>query len=150
MATQNTIYSNNPDREKMEEIVKKTVDILLHVRSVFPFDFFPDDIIIDKNKITIIHRLFFFTGQSHSIPIPEVGDIVVESGPLFASLSVYHKRLPNAPVTVRYLSKRNAKNVQELIQGLVLAQTQEIDTSHLEAEELVYKAKKSGRVVLSI
>lgn len=142
--------SAGTEQQKMQSLVKKTADLLLHVSTVFPFDLFPDDVTVDKNKITLTHRIFFWTGQVHSIPIEEVGDVIVESGPFFATLKVFHRRLPYVPVIVRYLSKRNARRIQELVQGLVLAEEDMVDVSKIEKRELISAARQTGRVAFTL
>lgn len=131
---------------KLDDVVKKSEDILLKVTSVFPFDFFPDDIIVDKNKVSIIHRIFFSTQLIRSIPIEGIGDVIVQSGPLFASLTMINMRFIHEPMTVQYLRKHDAIRVQQVVQGLVLAQQQQVDFTGVQEDTLLNKAETSGTV----
>src|SRR5579883_2089098 len=73
---------------KFEKLVHKTDRILLKVKAVFPFEFFPDSLVIDENKVNIIHRIFFWTSEIQSIPISHIQDVEVDTSILFATLKI--------------------------------------------------------------
>src|SRR5258708_7965897 len=71
-----------------EKLIKKSDRVLLKIKSVFPFEFFPDSIVIDESKVSIIHRIFFWTAAIQSIPIQHVQDVEVDTSILFATLKI--------------------------------------------------------------
>ena len=57
-------------------------EILLRLKSVFPFDFFPNEIIIHRSKIDIVYRQFFWDEQVVSLPIDQVKGVSVRRSPI--------------------------------------------------------------------
>lgn len=41
---------------KLDRLAEKSGEVLFETRSVFPFDLFPDSVIVDINKVTIMKR----------------------------------------------------------------------------------------------
>ena len=134
--------------KKLEKVAKMSGEVLLRVSAVFPFDLFPDEIVVDKNKISVIHRMFFSSEEIRSIPIDGIADVIVDSGPLFAAVRIVNTRFTHEPLVVQYLKKEDARKVQEVIQGLVLAQQKEIDLSRINRRELISGALTSGAIAV--
>ncbi len=59
-----TIKANPNDikqqTNKLDVLEKNSERVLLRIHTVFPFVLFPDTVVIDENKISIIRMLFFF------------------------------------------------------------------------------------------
>ena len=90
----------------------------LKIRTVFPFVLFPDDLIVDDDKVTIIRRTFFASEEIHTIPIKDVMDVIVAHNLFFATL--YIKRaFQNDLYELEYLKKEEALRARQLIQELV-------------------------------
>src|SRR3990167_2175790 len=82
--------------------------ILFKASTVFPFTFFRDTIIIDKTKITIIERLFFYNADIRSYAIEDIINVDIGIGILFSTLKC-ETRYDNKKVFVlRYLKKKDA------------------------------------------
>ncbi len=96
---------------------KKSMKTKLRIKTVFPFIFFPDDLIIDEAKVTIIKRYFFACQEIHTIPIKDIVDVIVASSLFFATL--YIKRaFQNDLYQFNYLNKQDAMRARQLIQEL--------------------------------
>src|SRR5205823_426895 len=50
----------NTHSTKFRGLVDRSSSVLFRAKGVFPFEFFPDSIIIDSHKVNIIHNMFFF------------------------------------------------------------------------------------------
>ena len=75
------------EKDKLDKLVLKSRRVLLEIKAVFPFDFFPDKIKIDENKVDIISSNFFFDKHIASILIEHINTVTLSSGVLFASIS---------------------------------------------------------------
>src|SRR3989344_5279795 len=64
---------------KFEDLVENTTTPLLRIKTAIPLDPFPNEIIIDINKVNIILRYFFSSKHIHSIYIKDISDIIVET-----------------------------------------------------------------------
>ncbi|HEX7042812.1 MAG TPA: hypothetical protein VF189_06175 [Patescibacteria group bacterium] len=123
--------------EKMmtfSELKHKSSCILFKARSAFPFDIFPNDIIVDSEKVNVILRLFFGSQQIHSIPIKNISDLSVEHSIFFATLHILPGRVfENQVVSIDKLKRSDAIKARNIIQGLVIA-----DRENVEIENLIH------------
>ena len=135
------------DIDKFESLLERSTKILLKTSSVFPFDFFPDEITIDEFKVNIIFHEFWLSGDIHSIQIDMIKDIEVESEPIFAELKIVPDGYPGHPLAVRFLKKKDAMKARRIIQGLMVARKQGIDPSQLD-EHMIEKIERLGKTNL--
>ncbi|MDQ5950954.1 MAG: hypothetical protein QG639_231, partial [Patescibacteria group bacterium] len=92
-----------------------------------------DTVIIDENKVNIINRDFFSNYHLRSILIEDISDVSVDTGILFASLTIVDSSNYRFPITAKidFLSKKNALEARKLIQGLILAKSKNIGLSEM-------------------
>lgn len=130
--------------EKFETLVEKSAKTLLKIHTVFPFDFFPDTIIVDENKVNIIHREFFFSQDIQSILIHHVKDVVVETSLFFATLKILPDGYNENWVNIPYLKKNDGIRVRRIIAGLLVGFKEGLDMSKVETSNLVGKIEAMG------
>ena len=76
------------DASDLRKVVQKSSQVLASARTVFPMTPFPHSIIIDRSKVTIIKRDFFWTARVISIQIEDILNVESGVGPFFGSLTV--------------------------------------------------------------
>lgn len=128
---------NNPpltptEKETIEHLKTKCQCILFRAKTVFPFDFFPDDLIIDTEKVSVIIRDFFIAEQIFSIPIKHITHLSVEHGAFLAKLQILPGRIfQNQVLSIGHLKKKDAIKARNIIQGLVIADKENVTIDHL-------------------
>jgi hypothetical protein len=133
------------EREKeLDAIVnlKKTVsqshEVLAKATSTFPFSFFPDTIIVDRTKVTIVKNDFFFSSSTISIRIEDVLNVSIGLGPIFGTLTISSRVMNSTDhFTIEHFRRADAIHLKHLIQGYMIAQHNNISTAHLSREELI-------------
>ena len=128
--------ANGEDARKLRAVVRESHTILAKAHSVFPFQLFPDRLNIDRHKFTIVHRQFFGIEQTVSVPIENIKNIEADFGPFFGSVTVTSDLYINNTQTVHFLWRRDAKMIQKLVQGAVVAQREEIDLNKIDVKQL--------------
>lgn len=142
-----TFSQQNKNREKSSHPSQESKNrALLTLSTVFPLDLFPDEIIIEDDKINIISREFFATEQIYSIPLEEIGDIFVSTVPYLATLTIIDNRYKETPVKIKYLWQDQAKQARKLVLGLILGKKQQIDFSQMTSEEIKKKTSELGEI----
>ncbi|MCA9339127.1 hypothetical protein KC939_02165, partial [Candidatus Saccharibacteria bacterium] len=76
---------------KLKSLRKSSEDKLITVDAVFPFDLFPDRITIDRAKVTVIKRNFFFTEQKTSISTEDLLNVDMGLGPFFGTIKLHSR-----------------------------------------------------------
>lgn len=128
----------------LEDLLQSSKKVLFKASTFFPLNFFPDEVVIEPDKVTVTVRIFFFTGEVRSMEIVDVEDVTVEAGPFFATLIIVEKSKVSTLI-VKYLKTGDAIKARRIIQGLVLANKGGIDLSKIKDEELLKRVEELGR-----
>lgn len=140
----------NVSKDERETLVKiqnltDNSNVLYKASAVFPFDFFPDNISIDKNKVNIVYKEFFASEDVHSILIKNIKDIEVETSPFFATIKIVPDGFPASLIRIKYLKKKEAMKARRIIQGLMTCQKEDVDLTKIKSDSLVEKIEDLGQ-----
>ena len=122
----------------LKKIVEQSHEVLMSANTVFPISLFPDTVTVDRTKVTIIKRDFFWSSDVMSIRIEDVLNVSATVGPLFASLTVASRVMSTVDhFRIDHFWRNDAIRLKHIIQGYVIAQHNKIDTAHLSKKELI-------------
>ncbi len=126
------------EAEKLKRIVKRSHQVLASARTVFPVTLFPDSIIVDRTKISIIKRDFFWTSNVISFQIEDVLNVGCAVGPLFGSLTIASRVMSTVDhFQINYLWRNEAIFLKQLIQGHIIAKNNKLETDKLTKKEMI-------------
>ena len=123
--------------EKLMYTTTESQDALLSANTVFPFTLFRSTVQIDRDKLTIIRRSFFWTADTISVQICDILNVEVNVGPFFGSVVMSSKYFNKNIKSVNFLWRQDAIKFQRLVQGSIIASRKQIDYSGIEKEQLV-------------
>lgn len=124
-------------KEDLSQMVTRSHEILASARTVFPLTIFPDDVVLDRSKVTIIMRKFFWVENVVSIRIEDILNVSAGVGPFFGSLNISSRVMNSIDhFPVNFLWRSDARRLKCLIQGYVISRHDKIDLSHLSKDEL--------------
>jgi hypothetical protein len=129
-----------PDaKEKdLKMLVERSHEVLMSANTVFPISLFPDTVTVDRTKVTITRRDFFWSSDVLSIRIEDVLNVSASVGPLFGSLTLASRVMSTIDhFRISHLWRNDAIRLKHMIQGYVIAQHNKIDTAHLSKKELI-------------
>lgn len=147
--TDSALSPQEQSKKDLDIIASRAEKILFRAKTVFPFDFFPDTVTIDANKVDICLKSFFATETVTSIMLKEIMDVRVNIALFLATLIIDYGPHPLKikSVFVSQLLKKDALKAKEIIEGvLVLYRGENIDTSKLKPEEAMEGIKEVGRI----
>lgn len=128
----------NDEEPKLEEVVRRSSEVLARANTVFPLTIFPDTVVVDRTKVTIIRRDFFWSSDTISFRIEDVLNVSATVGPFFGSLTIASRVMSTTDhFQIRHLWRSDAVRLKHLIQGYVIAQHNRIDIAELPREELI-------------
>jgi len=131
---------------RLKKIVKQSQEVLVAANTVFPVTLFPDTIFLDRTKVTIIRRNFFWSSDVMSIRIEDVLNVSASVGPLFGSLTVASRVMSSVDhFKIDHFWRDDAIYMKHIIQGYIIAQHNNFDTTHLSKDELIKTLKELGR-----
>lgn len=148
---QKPIYINGErekvSREKLNVLTKKSHRVLYKIRTVWPFDFFPDTVSINENSVDLTNKLFFYSQQVYSIPISDIKQVVLSTSLFFAEMNLYVVEWTEKnPPPVRYLRTNEALEAKCIIDGLIACQREGIDVSVFDTRLLKRKFEEIGHM----
>lgn len=103
---------------KSDQIFQKSH--LVDIKSVFPFDFFPDRLLVNQRQVSVIKMVFWASYYSTTIPIENIQQVTVETNPFFGSLIISEKWAPTKRIKINYLKKNEAYDAKKIIQELMV------------------------------
>lgn len=132
-------------KEALRSIAERSHEVIAQAKTVFPFVLFPDTVTLDRTKVTIYKKNFFWSEDVVSIRIEDVLNATAGTNMIFGSLNVSSRVMNSTDhYLIRFLWKDDALNLKHLIQGYVIAQHNNIQVTHLPKEELIATLKELG------
>ncbi len=146
--TQEQILEENAtdrdETQKLDEMVQVCEEPLIQIKTVFPFVLFPNEVIVDIIKVSIVYGNFFASKQIHSVLIKDISDIVVETNLFFATLKIIDIGYTDSTIDINYLKKTEGDRVRKVIQGLVMAHRHGVNLTQVDTENLLEKLESLG------
>ena len=131
--------------DDLDLVSKKSNEVLATCTTIFPFTLFRDTIILDRTKITLIQRNFFWSSKTMTFGIEDVLNTSVEVGPFFGSITIAIRVYSTEDhFTLHHFWRKDAIHLKHMIQGFVVALHNDIKYSHLDKEELCAFLEKLG------
>lgn len=132
------VSSSQTKQKELQKIVAQSHEVLMVANTVFPITLFPDTVTVDRTKVTITRRDFFWSSDVMSIRIEDVLNVSASVGPLFGSLTVASRVMSTIDhFQINHFWRNDAIRLKHIIQGYVIAQHNKIDTAHLSRKELI-------------
>ncbi|MDB5165579.1 MAG: hypothetical protein JWM00_469 [Candidatus Saccharibacteria bacterium] len=132
--------------KKLNKIVAQSKEILAIAQTVMlPNNLFPDTLVVDRTKVTITIRTFFWSSSVISIRIEDILNVTTSVGPLFGSLTISSRVMNSTDhYQINYFWRRDAIRLKQVLQGYMIAVHNTVDTSHLTKDELIEKLVELG------
>jgi hypothetical protein len=144
--TKETLKREALNKQKIENVKERADRELATVKAVFPFDLFPDEVVVDENKITIVNHSFFFNKHIRSILVKDIANVTATTSLFFGSLQIVDQYFTQDPVRVEYLKRTEAICARRLIQGLMIAYQDKIDFSKMDTNVVYKQLLEIGKV----
>ncbi len=142
-ATKEMTKEEQKHEEKFDDLLERSEKILFRTKSFFPFDLFPDEIIVSVHKVDIIYNEFL-TRRIQPVYIQNIWDVFVDNGIFFSTLHLIDAGFANNTVVMNNLINKDAISAMKTIQGLVVAVKQNIDLTKIDSKDLVEKVRTLG------
>ncbi len=127
------------DKPSVNSIVKYSHQVLAAAKAVLlPWDLFPDSVIVDRSKVTIIKQTFFWSSQTITIRVEDILNVTSSLGPLFGSITISSRVMNSTDhFEINYFLRKDAIYLKQIIQGYMIAIHSKVDTSKMGREELI-------------
>ena len=129
--------TSSAKKPKLASIAIKSHEILFKASTVFPFTLFPDTVALDREKISFANRLFFSVAKITSVPVRDILSVEADIGPFFGSVHTSSRFFITNPKSINWLWRKDAMQLQRLLQGYIIAHEQEINCDNIEKKKLI-------------
>ncbi len=131
--------------QKLNQLVEENEHVLYQVSSVFPFQLFPDKIIIFPTKITVVHKTLFFKNVFPML-IENIKTVIVSRGLIFAAMKFEITGYEENPEVVQYLWPPYAEKAKNIILGLLEAVRKNVKVEKIPPKKALDKLEQIGEV----
>lgn len=126
----------------LKKTVEKSHEVIASVQTVA---LFPDKVIVDRTKITIVKRNFFWSADVISIQVEDILNVATSVGPFFGSLTIASRVMSTTDhFRIDFLWRQDAIELKHIIQGYVIAKQSGIDIGQLEKHEMIETLRELG------
>jgi hypothetical protein len=130
----------------LRRLVRRSQEVLISAHTVFPLTLFPHSIVMDRTKITIIKRTFFWSSSVMSIRVDDILNVSCDVGPLFGSVTIASRVMNSIDhFEVHYLWRGDAIYLKHIVQGYVFARQNNVDMSELSRTQLLETIAELGQ-----
>lgn len=145
-APEKTLYQFQQEKlDELKRVVQRSNEVIARARTVWPLTLFRDDIVVDRTKITITKRDFFFVSEVMSIRLEDILNVKVSLGPFFGSLTLAVRVLSSEDHhTINYFYRKDAIHLKHIIQGYIIALHNNIDCHDTDKEQLILTLSELG------
>lgn len=135
--------------KNLDSLVEKSHNTLLTIRAIRIFDFFPDKLIIDENKVSFVYNSALGVKSIHSVLVENITYVEAHLSFLSGSLVVTDSSNYRHPIELKIENLRKDATIRarKLIQGLVHAKTLKLDLSQLNPFDLENNLEELGGVL---
>ncbi|MDQ5951075.1 MAG: hypothetical protein QG639_352 [Patescibacteria group bacterium] len=122
-------------------------EFLFKFTSVFPLDLFPDEVIVDKLKITIVKRDFFFSKRIITFPMTGTIQVQLFRGPITSKVHIDDtSTIHQDPIPIKNVWLNDALLFHDLVQGMVIGIKQGVNLMSMSRKEILDNAERWGAV----
>lgn len=144
-ATKTSAQSSQLNTNKFDTLIKNnSAKPLYTIKTARILDFFPSEVSIERTKVNVSLRDYFFARRLHTIDIKDIEDVFIQTTPFYATLQIVDKGFVENSVQIQFLRKHDAKKARRIIQGLMSAKKEGIDILSLPQEGLLEKLETLG------
>lgn len=99
---------------------------IFRVKSVWPFELLPDELIIEEKRIIIKQRVFPFFEVTNTVQVDRITLLQVSSSIFFSSIFI---KGITSEYTISWLKHDDARTVKEIVDGLRIKQNESLKIS---------------------
>jgi len=132
-------------RDELDKLEKVTKKEIIEIRAVWPFDFFPDRLIIDLNTVSIIKRRLL-SRYVFPVHIEDIKSVRDHWGPFFASIEIDIRGYEKNPPRIDFLSHGDATKARMYINALMDMRREKIELEKLSREEIIKKLEEISQI----
>lgn len=118
---------------------------LLRIKGKWPFDLYPDELIIEEKRIIIKKNLWPFFSNTITIPLSRLTDFELNKSLLFSSIYIRGAYSDNIEITLSWLPHKDAKKAKEIIDGLSLKLNEALDIVEQDTTRFIRAIRALGQ-----
>ena len=147
------VFRNSPatplkyskEAKELDKLAKGSARVIFGAKSVFPFNFFPDELVVDETKVSLHTSYFFYTKQVRSIEYRDIFNVIINQGIFFGNIEIIDRFFSQDPIKIDYLWKKDAILARRIIQGMMIATKKNIAIHKMPIGELLEKLSRIGQ-----
>jgi hypothetical protein len=139
--TKNQAKKKESDKQTVSDLIKMSNRCIFSVSTEFPWNFPPNTIDIEEDKVIFTFRQFL-SFQSHSISIKDISNVFIESSFFYAALQIVSYTYIQNEIKIVHLNRKKADKARKIIEGLRTFIEHNINTSNYSVDELIAKIEE--------
>lgn len=131
---------------RLDSLAHNASTPILKVKNTFPFDLYPDQIVVYTNKVEIVVYNFFKSAQVNTTLIKDINHVTVNKDLVFAQFELETTGPQLDPPPVKFLKIKDAFKLRRIILGLITVAREGIDITDLNIYQILDKIEQIGKI----
>jgi hypothetical protein len=128
----------------LKKLEKQTATTFCSASTIWPFAFNRNKVSVDKKKVVLTYSFMgFMSKKTFPIPLSDILTVKQINSVLFSTLKFEIQGYEKNPKPLTYLSKSAAKNVREILLGMLIAKKEGVQLNN-SSKKAAKKLKKIG------
>jgi len=128
-------FATRPNKTIIEHAHNGQSRTLARIRQIFPFTFFPDELIVEELRIVWLRRKGPWSNEVITIMATDIACVNASSGPFFGHIHI--QSLTGGPeINLDSLLKKDVYKIRSLVEGIALSAREglRVEETSLETE----------------
>lgn len=135
---------------KLDELANRQSQVLYSVRTMFPFEFFPTVVSVDRMKVDVVRQKFIGAQETFSILVRDIAWVEVHTNFFLATMRIMDKVFGTEKYVIPNLPVSEALKMGNIIEGLLISEREQIDLAAVSSDQLQAKLVRIGSTKATI
>lgn len=119
---------------------------LLRIRGTWPFDFAPDELVIEEKRLILKQNFFPVGSVINTVMINKLNKFELTNTLYFSALYIEGEIFNTVKITMKWLKHSDAQKAKEIVDGLLLKEDQDIKIPVKDQAKIVETVRAIGEI----
>lgn len=139
------IREQKPDKETPIS-TKNVSPVLYRAKGVWPFDFVPDEFIVEEQRLVLITNHFPFGCYIGTMTMDKLSSIEVSQSLFFSSITLESSELHGFNAKFNWLTNKDAHCIKEIVDGLKVKELANVEIPQTKPSNISKTLESMGHI----
>jgi len=137
------------EEQRLQDSIERRKFVLFAGKTKFPFDLFPNQVVIQVNKIIIKYHQFIKAEQIETYNISNFNKVIISRGPFTSMVRLVKESESGellSELRIENLDGKDAGEMYTILYGMLMAKEEHVDLKKIDRNHLLSEIENLGRM----